>query len=336
MVTRPDAAPRYPALRATGRGPAWYRGDCHLHSVLSQGAELSVPQLTAAARALGLDFVATTEHDTVRGHEQWAPPHSGDDLLVILGQEVTTRTGHWLALGLPPEQHVDSGYGIRDDTVERHLDRVRHTGGLCVLAHPYAPYPSGTSAYPYRWFDAVEVWNGLWASDLPWNADNEAALAEWGRTLAHDVHRGRWRPAVGNSDTHLAGQLGTPHTVVFAEDLSTEAILAGLRRGRSWIAESTAVHLKVEASTADHVAAVGQHLPTGGEQATVRVEVSGVPSGVVTLHTERGIVRRATLSPDGTGTTRWRTTADDAGHVRVEVRHPTRQMAALTNPIILT
>ncbi|RFS47154.1 hypothetical protein D0Q02_08395 [Micromonospora craniellae] len=135
---------------------------------------------------------------------------------------------------------------------------------------------------------------------------------------------------------HLAGQLGTPHTVVFAEDLSTEAILAGLRHGRSWIAESTSVHLEVTASSADRVAAVGQRLSTGGEQATVRVWVSGVPSGVVSLHTERGTVHREALPPDGTGTTRWHTTADEAGFVRVEVRHPTRQMAALTNPLILT
>ncbi|MEV6693893.1 hypothetical protein AB0M35_20720 [Micromonospora sp. NPDC051196] len=69
------------------------------------------------------------------------------------------------------------GYGVRDDVIGRHLDQVRRSGGLCVAAHPHAPYPSGTLMYPYDWFDVVEVWNGCWASDLPWNADNEAALA---------------------------------------------------------------------------------------------------------------------------------------------------------------
>nr|WP_230415571.1 hypothetical protein [Micromonospora tarapacensis] len=39
-------------------------------------------------------------------HADWRR-YAGDDLLVILGQEVTTRTGHWLALGLAPEQLVD-------------------------------------------------------------------------------------------------------------------------------------------------------------------------------------------------------------------------------------
>jgi hypothetical protein len=77
--------------------------------------------------------------------------------------------------------------------------------------------------YPYDGFDAVEVWNGQWTSDRPWNADNEAALAEWGRSLGADVQRCRWRPAMGTSDTHLEDQMGTPHTVVLADELSCDA-----------------------------------------------------------------------------------------------------------------
>ncbi|HEX5995021.1 MAG TPA: CehA/McbA family metallohydrolase, partial [Jiangellales bacterium] len=126
-----------------------------------------------------LDFIATTEHNTSDAHRAWGS--LADGLLVILGQEVTTRTGHWLALGIDPGEAVDWRYGLRDDVVDRHLNQVSRAGGLCVAAHPHAPYPSGVFMYPYQKFDVVEVWNGLWTSDLPWNADNEAALAEWGR-----------------------------------------------------------------------------------------------------------------------------------------------------------
>ncbi|TDC41571.1 CehA/McbA family metallohydrolase [Micromonospora sp. KC213] len=325
---------RFPPRQAAGRGPGWYRGDCHVHSVYSHGADLTPAQLAAAARAAGLDFVATTEHNNSLGHEAWAP-HAGDDLLVILGQEVTTRTGHWLALGVAPTAVVDWRYGVRDEVIRRHLDQVRRGGGLCVAAHPYAPYPGGTLMYPYRWFDAVEVWNGLWASDVAWNADNEAALAEWGRGLAFDVHQGSWRPAVGSSDTHLAGQLGTPHTVVFAEELSTEAILAGVRAGRSWIAESAAVELAFAATAADRSAGVGERLESRGEPVVVRVRVTGVPFGIVSLHTERGVAHRERLGADGSGVAQWRTAADESGLVRVEVRHPDGRMAALSNPITM-
>jgi hypothetical protein len=64
-------------------GGRWYRGDCHVHSVHSTGADLTPEQLAAEARAAGLDFVATTEHNTDDGHDAWAP-HAGDDLLVIM------------------------------------------------------------------------------------------------------------------------------------------------------------------------------------------------------------------------------------------------------------
>src|SRR5689334_1516934 len=101
----------------------WYRGDCHVHSVHSSGGELTVDQLAAEARAAGLDFVATTEHNTSAAHGAWSA-HAADGFVVILGQEVTTRTGHWLALGVEPGQLVEWRYGLRDDAIERHLDEV--------------------------------------------------------------------------------------------------------------------------------------------------------------------------------------------------------------------
>ncbi|MFF0390657.1 CehA/McbA family metallohydrolase [Kitasatospora sp. NPDC004615] len=221
------------------RGAGWYRGDCHVHTVHSDG-ELTPAELAAAARAAGLDFLIVTEHNCPAPPGTW-DGLDGDDLLILPGQEVTTRTGHWLALGLRPGQLVDWQHRVGEPAFRRALREVRAAGGLCVAAHPHAPYPGGDLMFPLESFDAVEVWNGEWTSDRPWNADNEAAHAEWGRRLAAGVHAGHWQPALGNSDTHLAGQLGTPQSVVFAEQLSAPAILAALRAGRSWIAESATV-----------------------------------------------------------------------------------------------
>lgn len=334
-VAEQVSQPQFPPTRAAGRGRAWYRGDCHVHSVLSHGGELTPEQLAAAARAAKLDFIATTEHNTSDAHGLWGP-HAGDDLLVILGQEVVTRTGHWLALGIDPRQVVDWRYRVRDEVIDRHLTQVHHVGGLCVAAHPHAPYVSGDFMYPFRGFDVVEVWNGLWTSDRPWNADNEAALSEWGRSLAADIHDGRWRPAIGNSDTHLAGQIGTPHSVVLAEELGSDAILAGIRAGRSWIAESAAIELSLQVSAGGRGAGIGQRLETGDGPALVRAGVRGVPSGTVSFHTDRGKVHRELLPGDGSGAVEWRTSAEESAFVRVEVRHPGGHMAALSNPIILT
>jgi len=288
------------------------------------------------ARAVGLDFVVTTEHNTSKGHKCWAR-FSTDDLLVIFGQEVVTHTGHWLALGLGPGQLINWDYGVRDAGVRQQLAEVHRVGGVAVAAHPHAPYPSGTFAYPYADFDVVEVWNGLWTSESPWQANNEAALAEWGRSLAADIHRGRWLPAMGNSDVHLASQLvGLPHTVVAAADLSAEAILSGIRGGRSWIAESAAVDLIFTVSAGNRRAGIGGQLDTHGNPAVAHARVRGVPDGTVTIHTEKGTAHRAVLPTSGSDDIQWRTDAAESGFVRLEVRHPGGRMAALTNPITLS
>ncbi|MEU4407717.1 CehA/McbA family metallohydrolase [Streptosporangium sp. NPDC023963] len=326
---------QFPPRRVAGRGRGWYRGDCHVHSVLSNGGELTPEQLATGARAAGLDFIATTEHNTADAHGAWGSL-VGDDLLVIIGQEATSQTGHWLALGINPGQVVDWRYRVRDDMIGKHLNQVHQAGGLCVAAHPHAPYPSGVFMYPFEGFDAVEVWNGLWASDEPWQADNEAALAEWGRGLAVDIRNERWRSAMGNSDAHLEGQIGTPHTVVLAEELSTDATLAGIRAGRSWIAESATIELSLMASARDRTAGIGERLDTGDGPAVVRVDVRGVPSGTVSFHTDRGKVYRESLPVDGSGSLEWRTSAKESAFVRIEVRHPGGHMAALTNPINLS
>jgi PHP domain-containing protein len=302
-----------------------------VHTAVSAGGELTPDQLVVGARAAGLDFFAITEHNSAETHGAWEQ----HDLLVVLGQEVTTRTGHWLALGVAAGQVVDWRYGLRDDVVDRHLDEVRRGGGLCVAAHPHAPYPSGTFMYPYQAFDVVEVWNGPWRSDVPWQADNEAALAEWGRGLAADVHHGVWRPVMGNSDTHLADQIGVPHTVVLAEGLTSTEVLAGIRAGRTWIAESAAVELSFTVSAGDVVAGIGEQVETGGEPAVANAVVCGVPSGTVSFHTEQGQAHRASLPDSGSGTVACRVSAVDSAFVRVEVRHPDGCVAALSNPIIL-
>ena len=330
MPESEDAFAAEPEFRQEGN---WFRGDCHVHSRYS-GGELPPERLVVDARAVGLDFLFATEHNTAEGRDVWARLGS-DDLMVLFGQEVVTRTGHWLALGLDTKQVVGWDYGVRDALLDQQLAEVHRRGGLCVAAHPYAPYPAGTFVYPYQSFDLVEVWNGQWSSDLWWQANNEAALAEWGRSLASAVHQGQWRPAIGNSDTHIEGQIGIPHTVVAAEAFTAAAILAGIRAGRSWIAESAAVQLTFAATAGARRAGIGDHLDTQGDSVALRVLVHGVPRGTVTFHTEKGAAHRADLPATGADDVRWQTSAAESGFVRVEVRHPGGRMAALTNPIIL-
>ena len=91
--------------------PGWYRGDLHTHTVHSDGRR-RIEEMAEAAISAGLDFIVSTDHNTSSANSAWAARSA--ELEVIAGEEVTTRHGHWLAVGLPPEGWVDWRYAPRD------------------------------------------------------------------------------------------------------------------------------------------------------------------------------------------------------------------------------
>src|SRR6202162_1212845 len=216
------------------RGAGWYRGDLHLDNVHSGGAPRS-SALVPAARAAGLDFIVSTDHNTSAANRVW-PACRTDALLVIPGEEVTTRHGHWLAGGLQAHGWVDWRYGPRDGAFPRFAGEVRAGGGMVVAAHPAVPLPGSAWEFGFAHVDALEVWNGRW------NLDDELSLRIWQRLL----RQGRRVVAVGGSDSHREQQpVGSRQTVVHADGLSTPAIVNGLRCGRSYLARSCDVALEL-------------------------------------------------------------------------------------------
>ncbi|EFE68849.1 CehA/McbA family metallohydrolase [Streptomyces viridosporus] len=332
------ARPVYPPERAGGRGRAWYRGDCHLHSWHSDGRRTPA-EIAALARAAGLDFINSSEHNTHSAHAHWAEA-AGDDLLVLLGEEVTTRNGHVVALGTDPGTFVDWRYRARDDRFGRFARQIRRAGGLVVPAHPHATCIGCAWKFGFGEADAVEVWNG------PWTPDDEVALADWDGTLVASVRDGRgWIPAMGGSDAHRDPDVvGHPQTVVLADDLSRAAVREGIRAGRSYVAESRHVSLAFTASggRGEH-AGIGERLRVDGDTpVTVRLEVTGAPRCTVRLVTDQGVLHTsAPLPVSGSGVVEWRTTPSYAAYVRAELRHETAAgplpgaLAAFTNPIFL-
>ncbi len=215
---RPHPAPtRAPAKE---RGTAWYRGDCHLHTVHSDGKR-TPDQLVADARVASLDFITSTEHNTPSAQLVWGE-YATDDLLVLNGEEVTTRSGHWPAIGLPAGTWVDWRYRSSEPAeFRRFVDEVHAVGGLVTAAHPFAACFGCAFEYDYEPVDLVEVWNG------PWDPTDDATVLAW-----HSMLRSGTRiPAIGDSDAHNPDQVvGLPQTVVLAGALERGALLRGPRR----------------------------------------------------------------------------------------------------------
>ena len=329
--------PHYPPERARGRGRAWYRGDNHVHSVHSDGRRTPA-QIAALARAAGLDFLTTTEHNTTSSHRAWEGLW-GDDLLILTGEEVTTRNGHVVAMGTAPGVFIDWRYRARDNAFGKYARAIRRAGGLVIPAHPHATCIGCNWKFGLSDADAVEVWNG------PYTPDDEVTLAEWDNTLvAHTRGRGAWLPAVGHSDAHRDPDvIGLPQTVVLADDLSRRALLEGIRAGRVWIAESSEVDVEFTViGERGQVAGIGERLAASpSSKVTARLRVRGAPGCTASFVTDQGRLFTAPLPDSGAGTVSWQTTPDNAAYVRAEVRHPPTtpglpgSMTALTNPIFL-
>ncbi len=340
--------PRFQASPAPaaipGTGPGWYRGDLHVHTVHSDGSQTQA-DVIRDAKAAGLDFIGSSEHNTSSAQRTWGRHLTGAnaDLLVIPGEEVTTRSGHWLAAGLPTGTWIDWRFrpnvGNGHAWLRRFTDLVRSKGGLAIAAHPYSGGAGNAWGFGYDFahMDAVEVWNASW------DTSDEQTLGAWHRMLA----QGRYLPAVGNSDTHRGSQqIGLAQTVVRAASLSAADLVAGYRAGHSWIAESSAVGLTFTATLGDTVATCGEGVDaTAADNVVVRLEATGVPGCLGQVRGPAGILAGAVA--DASGRIGVETTvAGDLAFVRAEVRRPPgvvadptaatmAPMVALTNPVFV-
>ena len=284
-------------LRAPAE-PGWLRGDLHCHTLYSDGDSWPADMLASAVER-GLDFLGVTDHNQT-GHFAAYAAATGTHLpIVVPGVEVTTYGGHWNAWGT--HRFLD----FREPTlaaVTRVMQAAAASGALVSVNHPkpFGPpweYPDANG------FHCVEVWNGGWPEA------NETSLTWWNSLLQQD----RRIVAVGGSDTHhlkdpSGDRLGKPTTWVHA-DRSVPAVLGALRAGNVFISHDVD----------------GPQLYLSGD----RIRVVDALGAQLLLMTDSGLASSATIP-----STDWTTSVSlESRYVRAEVRAPTGEMLALSNPI---
>lgn len=115
---------------ATSWSDGSVRGVVHVHGRASDGRGTPDEIAAAAARA-GLQFVIVTDHGD--GTRKPEPPAYRTGVLVVDAVEVSTRGGHYVAIGLPQSPYPLGGEAA--DVVED----VRRLGGFGIAAHPDSP-----------------------------------------------------------------------------------------------------------------------------------------------------------------------------------------------------
>ena len=149
-----------------------YKGTIHLHSLYSDGSG-TAPQIIKAASEAGLDFVMLTDHDSLEalyaGYEGWR-----DGVLLLVGQEISPRTHHYLAFNL--RKQIRGKY--RTD-YQKYVSEVSAAGGFGFIAHPFGgKKPPWFTRKDHAWTDwDIEEYTGIeiWSYMIDW-IDNVNAL----------------------------------------------------------------------------------------------------------------------------------------------------------------
>jgi hypothetical protein len=162
FATGPTAPRATAPATAAGAGRT-VRGAFHIHTTRSDGA-LDKRAIAAAAARAGLSFAIFTDHgDATRATD---PPAYIDGVLCIDAVEISTKGGHYVALGLPPAPYPLGGEA---DTVAEDVARL---GGFGVAAHPFSARPE------LAWSDWAVPIDGLeWLNaDSEWRDESRLRL----------------------------------------------------------------------------------------------------------------------------------------------------------------
>lgn len=232
-------------------GAGWFVGDLHTFSRHSIGSE-SPSKLIARAEKDGLDFLAITDRNTL-AHTQDNGFRSDKVVLIPAMEWGSDATGYAIILRpgtVPKPAH-------NEFEAQSVLDRAVQQEGVFAPAHPCFPTTPWLRTIGY--FNAVEIWCRDWRivpplapdrlpSNLRVRSDGEyifpiaravqtpmqSANGQADYFWRFNLNAGRKSAAIGGS--HSASPkvaLGSPLTHVYAENKSLDAIIRGIRFGRT-------------------------------------------------------------------------------------------------------
>ena len=192
-----------------------------MHTTVSDGWPTPKEVVEHAARRAKLDVIAITDHDTIEGALH-AREHAARRarLQVIVGEEVSSRDGHIVALFI--ERRVRPGMSAAAT-----LDAIHDQGGLAVAVHPFWRTQRRTRTGPVHgvgWlaaeldFDAVEVENATPGFYLV-------------NQLAHRLNLGLGAAELGSSDAHILDAVGRAFTEFPGK--TPEALRSAIESGKT-------------------------------------------------------------------------------------------------------
>ena len=180
------------------------RADMHLHTLYSDGTMEVQALLDHVELRTGLDLIAVTDHERIDGALRAQELHVAGDYHfgLVVGEEITTRRGHLLALFL-----TDRVPALRP--LEETIERVHAQGGIAIAPHPMAPLtPSLGRRSLMRLHHDPDARHRLDAIEML----NPSVAGRARRPHRTTLNELMGLAAVGNSDAHVLENVGTGWT----------------------------------------------------------------------------------------------------------------------------
>lgn len=233
-------APFSPVVLASER--RWYKGDFHVHSVQSGDASASFADIATLAKSEGLDFVNLSDHNTSSQHALIAAIQPDyPDFLFLRGSEITTYSGHANSVGT--SSYIEHRLGYNGRTVAGIVEDVAAQNALFIVNHPMLDL--GDECIGCAWGHVDETpWDKVAAMELITGNFDIGVQAFVPRVITlwdSLLDQGNRIAVVGGSDDHRAGldtgptssKVGSPTTLVLADNLSEAAIIDAVAKGRT-------------------------------------------------------------------------------------------------------
>ncbi|MBI2138320.1 PHP domain-containing protein [Candidatus Woesearchaeota archaeon] len=168
--------------------------DLHNHTHYSHCSTFSPLALLKLAKKTGLDGIAVTDHNTVKGGLTVKKLNRDKDFKVIMGSERYTSRGHVLGLFLQKD--------IKSKVYEEVIEEIRNQGGVSIIAHPFRYLPGAffrMKGLDHKYFpDAIECFN--------------SRTAGYANAMAGRLADRLQSPKTAGSDTHFPFELGKCYT----------------------------------------------------------------------------------------------------------------------------
>jgi predicted metal-dependent phosphoesterase TrpH len=216
------------------------RADLHIHSLASDGVS-SVEEILDAAEAAGLDIIAITDHERIDAAVAAQRMAGARDMRVkvIVGEEISTRSGHLVALFL--HERIPPWRSLRWSVA-----KVHEQGGMAIVAHPLVPYPLCASARSIR--RLLDEADSIYHPDGAEAFNPTTAASRWGRR-APDFVSDIGLAGLGSSDAHRAIDVGRAVTL-YSGSSPDDLRRAIVERRTAW--EGTAYPFRAQLETFRH------------------------------------------------------------------------------------